>query len=423
MRLNRYCFNFKMIPRGVNPADATCPRGRGGGARVRARARTALTMVLLAMLAPAACIRAQDAAVGAAEAGEEPLARNLILLVTDGGGVGTWTVARLARGAALAVAGMPVVGLVDTRNTDGGLTDSAAGATALATGRRTYNRALSVAPACRERVAREEPEVLRDPASCEPLPTLLELAEAAGKATGLVTTSYLTDATPAAFASHVPSRYMHGPIARQMLDSGVDVLIGGGRRYFQDAAAEAGTDVLAAACRAADCPGDGEALAALPPSSNRLIALLAEESLPPAGERRPELRALARIALERVSTDEDGFFVLIETEGTDAVQHDNAPVAQVEAEIVAFDLAVAEALAWADRVPGTLVVVTGDHETGGLAIVGPADEGRWEARYVDDGHTHGLVPLFAYGPGAERFAGILDNDQVGRLLREMLLGP
>jgi alkaline phosphatase len=149
-----------------------------------------LAVTLLAAPSPAS---AQDPDKG-------PVARNLILVVADGGGVGTWSVARLARGEALNVARMPVIGLTDTRNSDGGLTDSGAGATALATGFRTFNRGIAVAPECRE-LLRENPAAIQnDPAACAPLRTLLEDAEALGKRTGLITTTSVTDATIASFA-------------------------------------------------------------------------------------------------------------------------------------------------------------------------------------------------------------------------------
>lgn len=363
-------------------------------------------------------------AQSAAETGptELPEVRNLILMVTDGGGVGTWTLARLTRGSDLAVAAMPVVGLVDTRNADGGLTDSAAGATAYATGVRTFNRAIAVSPECRNRMEREPAAVEQDPASCAPLPTILERAEATGKATGLITTTSLTDATPASFAAHSPSRYLHGAIARQMLDSGVDVLLGGGRGYFDGTAEDAAGDLLKEACQRADCPSDAGELVAMEPSDRRLIGLFAHEDMPPAGAREPDLPTLTRAALARLERDPDGFFLLVETEGTDSYQHDNESLEVIRDEIVQFDEAVREALEFAARTPGTLVVVTADHETGGLAVLGEAARPDVEIAYITGRHTHALVPLFAAGPGAERMAGILDNADVGRILQELLVG-
>lgn len=359
----------------------------------------------------------------AQQGGDEPPATNLILLITDGGGVGTWSVARLARGDALAVARMPVVGLVDTRNADGGVTDSGAGATAYATGLRTFSRALSVTTACRALMKRQPEIVDRDPAGCAPAPTLLEHAEHAGKATGLVTTTSITDATPAAFAAHAPSRDLKASIARQTLASGVDVLLGGGRDAFEGWDWwDGSTDLLAPACADADCPRDWSELRALPATGRRLIGLFAGDDLPRAGSRAPDLPSMTDAALDRLSLDPDGLFLLVETEATDSRQHSNDDLAAIEAEILEFDRAVAVALDFADRVPRTLVVVTADHETGGLSIVGEPSTPRRELRYTTDHHTDAMVPLFAAGPGAERLTGMLDNDTVGRILRELLIG-
>ena len=108
--------------------------------------------------------------------------------------------------------------------------------------------------------------------------------------------------------------------------------------------------------------------------------------------------------MERLARDEDGFFLLVETEGTDTEQHGNASIEIIRDDIVEFDRAVAEALDFASRSGETLVVVTADHETGGMAL--HQSEGRWTLEYTSEGHTGTMVPLFAAGPGAERFAGI-----------------
>ena len=374
------------------------------------RARSALLWLLLMGCAPQG---------GAPPVPTGGTPRNLVLFITDGGGTGTWSVARVARGDELAVAGMPVMGLIDTRNTDGGITDSAAGATAYAIGERTFNGAIGVATRCRDLWARDSLAVLRDPGECEPRETLLERAESAGKATGMITTTWITDATPASFAAHVPDRYMHFEIAEQMLASGVDLLMGGGRVAFDGSRSPTSSDLLGPACQQADCPADAAELWALEASPRRLIGLFAGEDLPAAGERSPTLAEMTRVALERLALDPEGFFLLVETEATDTGQHGNQPIEVIAPEISEFDRAVEVGLAFAERNPGTLVVVTADHDTGGMSLHGA--EGRWAVRYTSEGHTGLMVPLFAAGPGSERFAGLRDNDEVGRILRSLLL--
>jgi alkaline phosphatase len=373
---------------------------------------------VLAVASVACAAGAPPGALRPPPAGSTP--RSVVLLITDGGGLATWTVAMLERGADLAVARMPVVGLVDTRNVSGGITDSAAGATAYSIGMRTFNGAIGVEPRCAELWARDSVGVLADPASCAPRPTLLERAEAAGKATGLITTTWVTDATPAAFAAHAPDRYMHAQIAPQMLASGVDVLMGGGRAVFDGTGEPTAGDLLSAACSNAECPVDAIALAALGPSDRRLIGLFSAGYMPRAGSRSPDLPTMTRAALDRLARDDDGFFLLVETEGTDTEQHANQPIEVIRAEIAELDRAVEVALAFASRHPETLVVVTADHETGGMAL--ERGRGGWTLTYTSESHTGAMVPLFAAGPGADRLAGVRANDEIGRILHELLLG-
>jgi alkaline phosphatase len=375
-----------------------------------------LTFAALAAAALTGCATATPGGSGSSDA--RP--RNLILVVADGAGTATWSLDRIARGADMAVARMPVAGLVDTRAVGGGITDSAAGATAYAIGTRTFNGAIGVEPRCAELWARDSVAVLADPASCAPGRTLLERAEAAGLATGLVTTTWVTDATPAAFAAHAPSRYMHADIARQMIASGVDVLMGGGRGVFDGTGDPTAGDLLTGACADVDCPADAAALVALRPSERMLIGLFNEGEMPAALERSPDLATMTRVALDRLGRDPDGFFLLVETEGTDSGQHANDPVDAIREEIVQLDRAIELALDYAARHPETLVVVTSDHETGGMAL--HRASGEWTLQYTGGGHTGTMVPIFAFGPEAERFGGIHDNDEIGRLLRSALLG-
>lgn len=374
--------------------------------------------------APAAFLLASAATACAGGPGVSPpttsteAAKSLILMITDGGGTGTWSLALFERGDDLAVAAMPVVGLVDTRNASGGITDSAAGATAYATGTLTLNGAISMDARCREAWLRDSVTVETDLESCRSFTTLLERAERAGKATGLVTTTVVSDATPASFAAHVPDRYMHAEIAPQMLASGVDVLMGGGRAIF-DGSAIGGADLLAETCLQADCPEDARALERLPATDRPLIGLFSRGELPRAGSRSPDLPTMTRAALDRLALDQDGFFLLVETEGTDSEQHANEPVEVIRADIAEYDRAVHVALEFASANPETLVVVTADHETGGMAL--HRRDGEWVVAYTGPGHTGTLVPLFAAGPGADRLAGIHASDEVGRILRDILL--
>lgn len=348
----------------------------------------------------------------------EPV-RRVIFLIGDGTGTAYWSAAKFSADR-LAVQDMPVVGLVDTRSSNARVTDSAAGATVYATGERTYNGAIGVGPACKELFARDSAAVMRNPASCAPLETVLQRVERRGWATGLVATSSVTHATPASFAAHVPYRRMEPQIAEQLAASGVDVLLGGGLGFFAGSARPDGRNLLDAACADAVCIRTAEELAAYRADDRRLIGLFAEKGMPAAGERTPSLPAMTAAALGRLARDPDGFLLVVEGSQPDWRGHDNAPIRELVAEVVDFDRAIGVALEFARATPGTLVVVTADHETGGLALGEKADT--LTAMYSSTAHTAEMVPLFAYGPGAERFAGIRENYEVGRILMELTGG-
>jgi alkaline phosphatase len=375
--------------------------------------RRAWLVPLLLLLTGCATGRALPAAGGVAE----PV-RNIIVYVADGAGVEYWTAARLA-GHRLAIVEMPVVGLVDTRSASSDLTDSAAGATALATGMRTYNRAISVGMDCRPVLLADSAALRRGENRCRPLESAFDVARARGLERGIVTTAEVTDATPAAFAASVAWRDWHEEIAEQLAAADLAVLLGGGRRYFDGGSRKDGRDLLATLCGRARCVADAEGLAAVA-DDRPLVGLFTEDDMPAVSQRSPSLPEMVEAALHRLDRAPAGFIALFESEGTDVAGHANQPLEAIVAEVVDFDRSVALGLAYARRTPGTLVIVTSDHETGGLAIV--REGNRNVARYATTGHTAAMVPLFAYGPGAERFAGILDNDEVGRILKEIVSG-
>ncbi|MGH7447831.1 MAG: alkaline phosphatase, partial [Longimicrobiales bacterium] len=334
----------------------------------------------------------------------EPV-RNIILLIADGAGVGVWTAAAFADDA-LAVKQMPVVGLVDTRSASGKVTDSAAGATALAAGERVTNRTIGAGGACplpspRDTTATEWPQ------GCVPLESWFSIARAKGKATGLVTTTSVIDATPAAFVAHSPSRYWRDAIAEQFAGAGLDVLLGGGRRYFAGDTRSDHQDLLAEMCSRSDCIETAGALAAYRPGDRPLIGLFTPEDLDDIEPRPVALPDMAAAALAKLERNPRGFVAMFETEATDNATHANLPLDRVTADILEFDRAVAVALEFARRTPGTLVIATADHETGGFSLVEAGND--FELKYTTGGHTAALVPLFAAGPQAARFGGFRDN--------------
>lgn len=319
-----------------------------------------------------------------------PKPKNVILVIGDGLGVAHVSALSLMRKGEFHVGEMPVTGLAMTPSADRDVTDSAAGASALATGVRTKYEAVSV-----------DAEGLA-------LPTILELAERRGRATGVVTTSYFFDATPAAFVVHSVHRKRYKEIVPAMFEADVDLIVGSAEEYGDD-----GVEVSTTAARkngyAVETTLDGLRQA----TAAKVLALFPTEAHAGdfAGASLPDL---ARAAIARLATDADGFFLLLEHEGIDGGSHDNDG-SILRRSLESFDEAVGVALDFAKKDGNTLVVVAGDHETGGLRI-SDGRAGRFRLEWSTTGHTASAVPVFAFGPGAEAFSGFHENYEVGQKL-------
>lgn len=326
----------------------------------------------------------------------------VILFVADGAGAGHWGAALTGR-EQLAVHQFPVAGLIDTRGADHTVTESAASATAYATGVRSFPSALGVGP------------------DSQPRTTALEIAQQRDMATGLITTTFVIDATPAAFAVH-GLRTDFRNTARQMAAKNVTVILGGGRLVFE---AVAGADSLPLLFdlekRYTYVDTVTQFRALQPERIERLLGLFAERDMPLAPRREPSLAAMTKTALAVLDRNPRGFFLLVENEETDSRAHNNDSLHVLVSEMLAFDDAVLEGLAYQARNPETLIVVLGDHETGGFSVTTDST-GALIAGYHTGGHTAEPVPVFARGPGAEHFTGLLENQHVGVLLQAAVQG-
>jgi alkaline phosphatase len=328
----------------------------------------------------------------------------VIVLIGDGMGTAQLDAASLyAHGEVgrLAMQQLPARGEVRTGGPSG-ITDSAAAATVMATGVYTYNGNIGV----------DRTEA--------PVETLVERAAARGWATGVVTTTSLPHATPASFTAHVDSRAQMTAIAAQQAAGGADVMLGGGAQYFEGLEAEL-ADRFTVVTTAAE-------LAAAAPEAERLFGAFAPDHLTYVADRadaslEPTLPELAAAALEVLDRDPDGFFLVIEGGRIDHGGHANDLVDSVQ-ETLAFDQTVAEVAAWARARGNTTVLVTADHECGGLAIVTPRPAGEYpEVSWRWAQHTNARVPVFAEGPHGEVFhEAVVDHRWIHAVARARIDG-
>lgn len=318
-------------------------------------------------------------------------AKNIIFLIGDGMGLHQMQAAWTVNGGKLAIEQATHVGLQKTQPAKRYITDSAASGTAMACGSKTYNGMIGMDTARNELVS------------------ILKVAENKGKATGLVSTSSVTHATPASFIANDTSRNNYEAIAADFLDTDVDVVIGGGLDHFTVRAD--GRDLTA------ELREKGYTVATsieefVDHKEGKFYALTAPVHNPRATEGRDDMLPFATDkALELLSQSEEGFFLMIEGSQIDWGGHANDQD-YVVTETLDFDRAVKEVLDFAKEDGNTLVVITADHETGGMMILdGDLEAGTVKTVFTTGGHTGSMIPVYTYGPGAEKFTGIFDNTE------------
>lgn len=306
---------------------------------------------------------------------KEP-ARNVILMIGDGMGSEHVWAAWLANEGKLNITSFPVTGFSITTSASHAITDSAAGGTAIACGCKAINGQLGMDP------------------DGEHHESLAVQMRRAGKATGFVVTKSVTDATPAAFYAHVESRKDTPAIAEALVSAGFDVVAGGGGCDFT----QEQKDGLQKSCK--------------------LLELVASKECEPAGMRGNWLPETVESALEILEKDEDGFFLMVEGSKIDISAHVN-DLPETVREVLDFDRAVGVVLQWMKKNPDTLLVVTADHQTGGLSLLGgDKAERKVEGKFTTFDHSGVAVPVYAAGVGAAQFSGVMDNTELApKILR------
>lgn len=334
--------------------------------------------------------------------------RNIILLIGDGMSIATVSHARL-RGAGvkgkLHMDRMPIAGFVRTASADRLITDSAAASSAMACGVKTHNGMISTQP--------DEKIHL----------TIMEACQKTGMMAGLVATSSITHATPAGFAAHTLNRKEEPTIAEHLLENKIDVLLGGGQAFFTPQSEKGSQrkddrDLIAEAKAAGYHYVDN--LASLTQANTGpLLGLFAEEGM---NTQRPEptLKEMTAKAIALLNNKRDGFILMVEGSQIDWANHDNNAEESARQTIL-FDQAVEVALDFALQDKHTLVIVVADHETGGMVINGGSPDGqKLDIKWTSNGHTGATVPLYGYGPGAQRLSGFHENTDIPRVFAELL---
>lgn len=327
------------------------------------------------------------------EKAQEPVKPvNVIYMIGDGTALPQVFASILASGKDLAFTQFPYTGILDTRSANKDITDSAAGGTALASDVKTNNGMIGM------------------DADTLAVETILETFANQGKSTGVVATSYVTHATPASFVAKVPKRSMYEDIAVQMAESDkLNLMIGGGRKHFNQR-----KDSLDLIQRMENELGWKvyDTLYGIDTDCKKYAVLANDGHMPKMPERGDFLPKATRIAIETLDKNEKGFFLMVEGSQIDFACHANDSATMVE-ECVDFSNAIQVALDYAKAKGNTLVLVTADHETGGLTM--PDLQGKYTNvafQYSTQSHTCLPVIIYAYGPGAELFTGWMQNNTI-----------
>ena len=326
--------------------------------------------------------------------------KKIILMIGDGMGLTQITAGMIAKRSSLALERIRHIGLVKTFSTKL-ITDSAAGATAMATGQKTYNGAIAV------------------DVNQSPLQSITELAKLQGSwAAALLTTVTVTHATPAAFYGHEKERRrVNRNLAETFMNTGIEILMGGGLAYFQPGE-ESPRDLLKEAQEKGYLVAtDVEKITGAPP---KMLCLFTHEMPGRLSKRGNFLPLATQKALESLDAHYPRFFMMVEGAQIDLGGHARNSDYIIE-EMLDFDRSIEKALNYAEQDGETLVIITADHETGGYSITGgDLKKGEVEGKFTTDYHTATMVPIFAFGPGAESFTGVMDNTEIFYKLRYLM---
>lgn len=370
-------------------------------------------LALIMIISLSSCEKRQISLIQIIEANQKP--KNIILLIGDGMGLAQITAGLYTNNNKLNMERMKVIGLHKSYSGNNLTTDSAAGATVFSCGCKTYNGAIGVK---------------LDTVPCK---TILEDLQLKGFTTGLLVTCTITHATPAAFYAHQKSRTLDENIARDLSKSGIDLFIGGGKDFFDKRKLDQDnliTDMTTKGYVIKDAYTNDFLKEAWP--RNKKIGFFTATNQPKklSEGRTYEPEATSK-SLEYLASRANGkgFFFMIEGSQIDWGGHDGDSDYIIN-EVLDFDKVLGRVLDFAEKDKNTLVIVTADHETGGYALLSGSQMGAIKGGFADPGfnkadkhleHTPCLIPVFAYGPGAELFKGIYENTAIYDKMKQLSL--
>ncbi|WP_262151344.1 alkaline phosphatase [Chryseobacterium foetidum] len=306
--------------------------------------------------------------------------KNVILLIGDGNGLSQISSSVLANKGQLTLTQLKNIGLIKTTANDNFTTDSAAGATAFATGKKTKNRFIGV------------------DSDGKPVPNMTEVLSEKGFNTGIITTDEIVGATPSAFYAHQKDRGMEKEIAQDLTKSKLTFFAAGGKSKVS------GLNHFKLANNANEV---GESKA------EKVAYYLSDNGVPQVLKGRGNLLAeTVENGLKFLNSKNKPFFMMVEAAQIDSGGHSNN-VGTIVTEGIDFDRAITKAIQFADENDGTLVIITADHETGGFSIPhGDMKSSTIEGDFTTDDHSATLIPVFSYGSGSENFIGVYENNEI-----------
>lgn len=325
--------------------------------------------------------------------------KNVIFLIGDGMGIAQVYSGMVANGNKLALEQCTYSGFSKTYSSNNFTTDSGAGGTALACGVKTKNGMIGMTP---DSVAAE---------------SILELADKNKLSTGIVVASAVTHATPASYIAHQVNRNMYEEIATDYLKTDVDVFIGGGKKYFEDRTdgRNLTNELKTKNYKVVYNIDDVKAV-----KTGKLAGLLYDDQNPNMPERGDMLLDATMAAIDILGNNKKGFFLMVEGSQIDWAGHDNN-AKQVVKEMLDFDKTIGKVLDFAKKDGNTLVIITADHETGGMTILkGKMGSDDMNVVFTTKNHSGVPVPVFAFGPGAEKFTGFMENISFKPKLEKLL---